>query len=308
MFRRRSQSQKVNRDKALNSRRQLDNLPEFECSQLDMSVAENVSVVQENVPNAKQVKNAAVEERMKKLARYKEKKELVKEKEKRAREKKGVFTVGLYRPEAQPLVPLPQAPAATIKARATTPVVQPQSTRVTRSTMRQQAPKPIDTLPVSRKVEPVVRAPSTSSANRPRVSVAPVAKDKPAPASKTRSNAKQSAAPPVGRGRNTRGNAMSNKQAAVKVDKPLEEPRAASPTPPSAEEQTLFIQVQNLSQPRLTASPLQPAPCPHSPPRALCSRPQQACPPSTPTLSLPLCRLLFQTQCLSSTPCSTLAL
>ncbi|XP_042163413.1 vegetative cell wall protein gp1-like isoform X2 [Oncorhynchus tshawytscha] len=70
-------------------------------------------------------------------------------------------------------------------------------------------------------VEPVVRAP----------------KDKPAPASKTRSNAKQSAAPPVGRGRNTRGNAMSNKQAAVKVDKPLEEPRAASPTPPSAEEQ-----------------------------------------------------------------------
>ncbi|XP_042163414.1 disks large-associated protein 5-like isoform X3 [Oncorhynchus tshawytscha] len=141
MFRRRSQSQKVNRDKALNSRRQLDNLPEFECSQLDMSVAENVSVVQENVPNAKQVKNAAVEERMKKLARYKEKKELVKEKEKRAREKKGVFKVGLYRPEAQPLVPLPQAPAATIKARATTPVVQPQSTRVTRSTMRQQAPK-----------------------------------------------------------------------------------------------------------------------------------------------------------------------
>ncbi|XP_052341067.1 disks large-associated protein 5-like [Oncorhynchus keta] len=84
--------------------------------------------------------DAAVEERMKKLARYKEK-ELVKEKEKRAREKKGVFKVGLYRPEAQPLVPLPQAPAATIKARATTAVVQPQSTRVTRSTMRQQAPK-----------------------------------------------------------------------------------------------------------------------------------------------------------------------
>lgn len=51
---------------------------------------------------------------MKKLVRYKEKKELVKEKEKRAREKKGVFKVGLYRP--QPLAPLPQAPAATTKA------------------------------------------------------------------------------------------------------------------------------------------------------------------------------------------------
>lgn len=57
MFRRRSQSQKENRDKALNSHRQLDNLPELECSQLDMSVAENVSVVQGNVLNAKQVKS-----------------------------------------------------------------------------------------------------------------------------------------------------------------------------------------------------------------------------------------------------------
>ncbi|XP_042163412.1 vegetative cell wall protein gp1-like isoform X1 [Oncorhynchus tshawytscha] len=82
-------------------------------------------------------------------------------------------------------------------------------------------------------VEPVVRAP----------------KDKPAPASKTRSNAKQSAAPPVGRGRNTRGNAMSNKQAAVKVDKPLEEPRAASPTPPSAEEQKDVKMVKDLVHP-----------------------------------------------------------
>ncbi|XP_036811921.1 disks large-associated protein 5 isoform X1 [Oncorhynchus mykiss] len=256
MSRRRSQSQKENRDKALNSRRQLDKLPELECSQLDMSVAEHVSVIQEKAPNAKHVKNTAVEERIKKLARYKEKKELVKEKEKRAREKKGVFKVGLYRP--QPLAPLPQAPAATTKAMATTTVVLPQSTRVTRSTMRQQAPKApqtIDTVPASRKVEPavvrstrrtkitlgepVVRAPSTRSANRPLVSVAPVAKDKPAAAPKTRSNAKQSASPPVGRGRNTRGNTESNKQAAVKVKKPVEEPRAASPPPPSVKEEKM---------------------------------------------------------------------
>uniref|UniRef100_A0A673W7A3 Discs, large (Drosophila) homolog-associated protein 5 n=1 Tax=Salmo trutta TaxID=8032 RepID=A0A673W7A3_SALTR len=237
MSRRRSQSQKENRDKALNSRRQLDKLPEMECSQLDMSVAEHLSVIQEKAPNAKQVKNTAVEERIKKLARYKEKKELVKEKEKRAREKKGVFKVGLYRP--QPLAPLPQAPAATTKAMATTTVVQPQSTRVTRSTMRQQAPQTpqtIDTVPASRKDEPVVRAPSTRSANRPLVSVAPVAKDKPAAAPKTRSNTKQYAAPPVGRGRNTRGNTESNKQAAVKVRK-TEEPRAASPPPPSVKEE-----------------------------------------------------------------------
>ncbi|XP_045078698.1 disks large-associated protein 5-like isoform X1 [Coregonus clupeaformis] len=277
MSRRRSQSQKENRDKALNSRRQLDKLPELECSQLDMSVVENVSVVQEKASNAKQVKNAAVEERIKKLARYKEKKELVKEKEKRAREKKGVFKVGLYRP----LAPLPQAPAATIKARATTAVVQPQSTRVTRSNMRQQAPKlpqSNDTLPVSRKVEPavvrstrrtriaiveqVVRAPSTRSANIPPVSVAPVAKDKPAAAPKTRSNAKQSAAPPVGRGRNTRG---SNKQAAVKVDEPLEDHRSASPPPPSAEEDEKMVEGPAPEPVPSQADPiLPPAPTPSS--------------------------------------------
>uniref|UniRef100_A0A8C8H6S0 Discs, large (Drosophila) homolog-associated protein 5 n=1 Tax=Oncorhynchus tshawytscha TaxID=74940 RepID=A0A8C8H6S0_ONCTS len=218
MFRRRSQSQKVNRDKALNSRRQLDNLPEFECSQLDMSVAENVSVVQENVPNAKQVKSelflcdAAVEERMKKLARYKEKKELVKEKEKRAREKKGVFKVGLYRPEAQPLVPLPQAPAATIKAR-----VRGHSLRLTQYT----ADMSIDVISI-------VLGSHCSIIDL--MKIAP--KDKPAPASKTRSNAKQSAAPPVGRGRNTRG-----------------EHWAASPTPPSAEEQKDVKMVKDLVHP-----------------------------------------------------------
>lgn len=57
MSRRRSQSQKENRDKALNSRRQLDKLPELECSQLDISVAEHLSVIQEKAPNAKQVKS-----------------------------------------------------------------------------------------------------------------------------------------------------------------------------------------------------------------------------------------------------------
>ncbi|KAM9411321.1 disks large-associated protein 5 isoform 2-T2 [Salvelinus alpinus] len=274
MSRRRSQSQKENRDKALNSRRQLDKLPELECSQLDMSVAEHVSVIQEKAPNAKQVKNTAVEERIKKLARYKEKKGLVKEKEKRAREKKGVFKVGLYRP--QPLAPLLQAPAATTKAMATTAVVQPQSTRVTRSTMRQQSPKApqtVDTVPASRKVEPavvrstrrtkitiVVRAPSTRSANRPLVSVAPVAKDKPAAAPKTRSNAKQSAAPPVGRGRNTRGNTESNTQAAVKVKKPVEEPRAASPPPPSVKEEKMVAPADPEPVPAQASSLLPPAP------------------------------------------------
>lgn len=49
--------------------------------------------------------NAAAEERKKMLARYKENKTLQKEKEKREKEKRGVFKVGLYKP--QPLGYLP---------------------------------------------------------------------------------------------------------------------------------------------------------------------------------------------------------
>ncbi|XP_010904117.2 disks large-associated protein 5 [Esox lucius] len=249
LSRRRSRSQKENRDKALNIRRQLDKVPELECSQQDMSVG-NVSIM-EKKSNAKQARDAAVEERRKKLAHYKEKKELVKEKERREKEKKGVFKVGLYR--AQPLASLPQVPAAATKARAVT-AAQPQSTRVTRSTVRQQAPKvpqPISTVPVSKKglvlvepaavrstrktrttiVEPLVSAPSTRSANRPLASVIPVVRNKGAT---TTSNTKQAAAPPAGRGRNTRGNVENNNQAAAKAEKAKKETKAASPPPPIA--------------------------------------------------------------------------
>jgi hypothetical protein len=66
---------------------------------------------------------------------------------------------------------------------------------------------------------------------------------------------------------------MSNKQATVKVDKPLEEPRAASHTSPSAEEQKDVKMVEDL---------VHPGPEPVSSP-------------------------LHPLQCLSSTPCSTLS-
>ncbi|KAJ7984686.1 hypothetical protein DPEC_G00357330 [Dallia pectoralis] len=244
MSRRRSRSQKENRDQALNIRRQLDKVPELDCSLQDMSVAGNVAM-QEKPSNAKKAKDAAVEERVKKLAQYKEKKALVKEKERRAKEK-GVFRVGLYRP--QPVTFPPQVPAATTKARTTT-AAQPQSARVTRSTVRQQAPKapqPIHSDSVSKKgpvlvnpapvrstrntriaiVEPSVSAPVTRSGNKPQAFVTPVVRNK-----STTSNTKQTAAPPAGRGRNTSGNVANNKQAKVKVEKAIKETKAASPLP-----------------------------------------------------------------------------
>lgn len=59
MSRRRSQTQKENRERTVNSRRQLDNLPELELSSMDASIAmANMSVVlDKTVNNTKPVKS-----------------------------------------------------------------------------------------------------------------------------------------------------------------------------------------------------------------------------------------------------------
>lgn len=59
MSRRRSHSQKENRERVLNTRRQLDKLPELEMSSLDASIAmANVLTIQEKTQNnAKPVKS-----------------------------------------------------------------------------------------------------------------------------------------------------------------------------------------------------------------------------------------------------------
>lgn len=61
MSRRRSHSQKENRDRVVNTRRQLDKLPELEMSSLDASVAvANLSTMQEKTQNnANPVKSKA---------------------------------------------------------------------------------------------------------------------------------------------------------------------------------------------------------------------------------------------------------
>ncbi|KAM7371036.1 hypothetical protein PAMP_010536 [Pampus punctatissimus] len=120
MSRRRSQSQKENRERAVNTRRQLDKLPEMEISTLDASIAvNNMSTIQEKtVNNAKSAKNQAVEERLKQLERWKERKALEKEKETREKQRKGVFKTGLFHPkDTSNIVPLPPVPAASTRAK-----------------------------------------------------------------------------------------------------------------------------------------------------------------------------------------------
>ncbi|XP_065098626.1 disks large-associated protein 5 isoform X2 [Paramisgurnus dabryanus] len=255
MSRRRSQSQKENREKLQNLRRQLDQLPEIELS-MDASC---IIATQDNASKTKSAKdvNAAAEERKKMLARYKENKTLQKEKEKREKEKKGVFKVSLYKP--QPLGYLPSNSARPVKGKIAEPN---QSTRVTRSMMqnqkltveRQAAPKKVEMAPPSRAptknnpkplastkgriatVEPSIRAPTTRSVSKtkPAAVTNPVADTK---APKTRSTMKCPSAPSSGKDKAAQGDTKTNaenkpaekKDTAVDSGAPKEEekPKAA---------------------------------------------------------------------------------
>uniref|UniRef100_A0A3Q1FVU1 Discs, large (Drosophila) homolog-associated protein 5 n=1 Tax=Acanthochromis polyacanthus TaxID=80966 RepID=A0A3Q1FVU1_9TELE len=289
MSRRRSQSQKENRERAVNTRRQLAKLQELEMSSLDASVAvANMSTILEKTQNkANPAKSKAVEERIKQLERWKERKTLEKEKEKREKERKGVFKTGLYHPkDTTELVSLPAVPVASTRAKEKKVNVAPsQSTRVTRS-MKQPLPvqKPLKTqdpntvakrvqpaverstrtrvasvksAPTTTKtkicaVEPVVRALSTRSANRPPVPAAPVikdkAKDKAADVKTTRSRANGKPVPPPSGGeRNCKAAVTSSGHPAVSEEpKPkepqMEEPEKTPPNPtPCFEEEDMVV-------------------------------------------------------------------
>ncbi|KAL6095272.1 dlgap5 [Pungitius sinensis] len=142
MSRRRSQSQKENRQRVVNTRRQLAELPELEMSSLDASIAAvNISNIQGKTLNSgKSAKDVAGEERLKQLVRWKERKALEKEKEKRERERKGVFKTGMYHPKDSFTLPsLPVVPAASTRAKETKmSSTSSQSVRVTRSMKQQQ--------------------------------------------------------------------------------------------------------------------------------------------------------------------------
>ncbi|XP_036428932.1 disks large-associated protein 5 isoform X2 [Colossoma macropomum] len=244
MSRRRSQTLKENRERMQNQRRHLDQLPELELS-MDVSTLEK-SVVHAQGTGCKtnaDKSNSAVEERKKMLERFKENKALQKEKEKREKEKKGVFKVGLYRP--QPLGYLPLNPVVPSTAKNTETV---QFTRVTRSMKQQQpklptekqaAPNKAEHAPSARAnkpaakakgrgrtdaAEPVVRVPTTRSAAKTLAAAVPAkAAIKPASdlrALKTRSANRQPAALSAGRGKPMQEEtasvpAVENKEATV---------------------------------------------------------------------------------------------
>ncbi|XP_057214336.1 disks large-associated protein 5 isoform X1 [Triplophysa rosa] len=185
MSRRRSQSQKENREKMQNLRRHMDQLPEIELSM-------DASSIIHTQGDASKTKAFKAEERKKMLARYKENKMLQKDKEKREKEKKGVFKVGLYKP--QPLGYLPSNSAGTGRGKM---ITEPnQSTRVTRSMMqnqkpavvRQAAPKKVEMAPPSRAQTKKNSKPLASTKGR-------IATDEPVRAPTTRSSAKVKPAP-----------------------------------------------------------------------------------------------------------------
>lgn len=265
MSRRRSQTQKENREKMQNLRRHLDQLPELEFS-MDVSTLEK-SALPSQVTGCKakvDKNNSAAEERKKMLARFKENKALQKEKERREKEKKGTFKVGLYRP--QPLGYLPVNPVVSSTKKPTEPV---QSTRVTRSMKQHLQPKqPAEKQPAPKKaeppstrvnkssasaiakgrtaaVEPVIRAPTTRSATRATTVTASVT-TKPAATSaadlrhpKIKSANRQPAEPSSGRGKNMQGHSESvaaEKKKTVVADEVV---AAVNPSPPKEEEEML---------------------------------------------------------------------
>ncbi|KAL6475153.1 hypothetical protein MHYP_G00161930 [Metynnis hypsauchen] len=229
MSRRRSQTQKENRERVQNQRRHLDQLPELELS-MDVSTLEKSVVHAQGTGCKKKADkcNSAAEERKKMLERFKENKTLQKEKEKREKEKKGVFKVGLYRPQPLGYLPLNPVVPSTAKNTETT-----QFTRVTRSMKQQQqqqqlklptekqaAPKKAEHAPSARvnkpaakpsgrgrtdAAEPVARAPTTRSAAKTSAAAVPAkAAIKPASdlrALKTRSANRQPTALSAGRGK-----------------------------------------------------------------------------------------------------------
>ncbi|KAM8837821.1 disks large-associated protein 5 isoform 2-T3 [Spinachia spinachia] len=216
MSRRRSQSQKENRERVVNTRRQLAELPELEASSLDASIATvNISNIQGKTTNSG---NSAKEERFKQLVRWKERKALEKEKEKRERERKGIFKTGMYHPKDTFTVPSrPLVPAASTRAKTKLISTAPPSVRVTRSMKQQHIERPLkmqEPKTVAKKAQPaldkttrtrvvpVKGAPGAAGAkipcsagratrsNRPAVTAAPVVvKDKPLDVRTTRSRA-----------------------------------------------------------------------------------------------------------------------
>ncbi|XP_008436371.1 disks large-associated protein 5 isoform X2 [Poecilia reticulata] len=287
--RRRSQCQKENRERMVNTRRQLDKLPEADASSLDVStVTTNISTVQEKTRIKATPANVAAVDRLKRLQNWKEQKELKKEKEKRERESKRVFKIGLYQPkDTLSLAPLPAVPSAASRPRERkVNVAPPQSSRVTRS-MKQPQQEPQRPLAMqhqntrANKVQPCAERPARSCA----------AALKPSTATKTSAGC-PAASGPGGRALSTRSAnrpPVTKAQAEVKDNPKAREGRTTrnravvNPLPPSSGERrnckgTTVQPAEHKEEQEKSVCPSHPTPGPEDRAMVVSSAPEEAAP------------------------------
>ncbi|XP_061666135.1 disks large-associated protein 5 isoform X2 [Syngnathoides biaculeatus] len=221
MSRRLSQNQKENRERFLDARRQLENLQEQEMLRLDEMTPTKTSPKKAMMEiNEKSAKNKAMEEKLKQLARWKERKALEKEKQKQERERKGVFKTGLYRPKDTVFMKCPGPPASTKPKETKINTVPSESSRITRS-MKQQQQSQENPLKVhnpntaAKKGPPAalrpIRGAATRSANR-LLTAAPAVKKQPSDKSPDqRITRRRAVAPPSPQPSTSRKNCAANK-------------------------------------------------------------------------------------------------
>ncbi|XP_061564103.1 disks large-associated protein 5 [Cololabis saira] len=257
MSRRRSQSQKENRERAVNTRRQLEKLTEMDISCLDASIAvPNMSTSQENTrSNTNPTKSLAQQERLKQLERWKERKTLEKEKEKREKERKRIFKTGLYQPKdtcnatSRSVAP---CPSAKLKEKNVNMAIS-QSIRVTRSMKQQHGLQEDLKTGANKGRKPVVE----------RLTRANPASVKPAPSAKTKvSGGHPAVAGPATRALSTRSaNRATVTKNPVEKDKPKEKPADVRTTrtralvnpvvPPSGRGRNFKAPVSNTENPAI---------------------------------------------------------
>ncbi|MEQ2271744.1 hypothetical protein XENORESO_008593 [Xenotaenia resolanae] len=301
--RRRSQSQKENRQRTVNARRQLDKLPELELSSLDTSMmTTNMSTIQEKMQiDAHPIKRATALDRLKRLQSWKEQKALKKEKERRERESKGVFKIGLYQPkDTFTVVPLPVVqPASSKPKEKTVNTAISQSTRVTRSMKHpQQEPQ-----------KPLAMQHPNTRANKVQPSAERSTRSRPAPVKPASAAAKTTAGGPAasGPGRRALSSRSANRPPVTKapvvkdnpkakvadvrttrtrvVVNPLPPPpgavrncKAVSITPQPDDHQEVELMTPQILDQEKTISPPSPTPCPEEKDMVVNPGPEKAAP------------------------------
>ncbi|XP_066563272.1 disks large-associated protein 5 isoform X2 [Amia ocellicauda] len=246
LARRRSLSQKENRHRAYSQRRGLESaltaLPERELSLLEPSAPLDAPLdapasrergkgsgqqqpLTQQQQQHKGVSSAAVEERKRMLERYKEAKLLQKERERRQQGQKGVFKVGLYKPEPATYLP-PPATHTRAQTRSKAPVASV-PTRMTRSMTQQQQQETVK-IQSGRTGGPPRSAAKRDAAPPPRTADS-VSGTSRAPQTRAAASRTQGVAPPAGRARAAPANPVSSSTRAPQTRAAASRTQAVAP-------------------------------------------------------------------------------